>query len=110
MKLLLDQNLSRKIIKHLKRDYPGSSQVGLLDLSQASDIDIWDYAKEKGFAIVTLDADFHDYSTLRGGPPLIIWLRCGNRPCRGILEILLASQSAIEQANEDADTWCVEIY
>ena len=28
--------------------------------------------------IVTLDADFADLSLLRGQPPKVIWLRCGN--------------------------------
>ena len=110
MKLLLDQNLSRKIIADLTQVYPESSQVGVLGMAQSTDRDIWDYAHANDFSIATLDADFHDYSTLFGGPPLIIWLRCGNQPSRVILEKLLVSQAQIEQACRDTDIWCIEIY
>jgi len=57
MKLLLDENLSRRIIPALQAAYPDSSQVALLNLNETNDIDIWEYAKKKGYAIVTQDAD-----------------------------------------------------
>lgn len=37
MKLLLDENLSRRLVPFLQHDYPGSSQVVLLGLESASD-------------------------------------------------------------------------
>lgn len=49
MKLLLDQNLSRKLIPDLESSFPGSSHVRLLDLDRSSDSDIWHYAKYHGF-------------------------------------------------------------
>jgi predicted nuclease of predicted toxin-antitoxin system len=110
MKLLLDQNLSRRSIPALTEAYPDSAQVGLLDMGQASDEVIWQYAKQHDFTIVTLDADFHEYSLLRGGPPLIVWLRCGNQRSKVIEEKLLASREAIEQAIQDPDLWCIELF
>jgi predicted nuclease of predicted toxin-antitoxin system len=41
MKLLLDENLSRRLIPFLQHDYPGSSQVVLLGLEAASDNVVW---------------------------------------------------------------------
>ncbi len=110
MKLLLDENISRRIIPALQESYPGSSQVALLELNSVSDLDIWKYAKEEGYAIVTQDADFHELSLLADEPPLVIWLRCGNQPKNIILEKLLSHQSQIEEAEHDLDIWCVEIY
>ncbi|MCV6603997.1 MAG: DUF5615 family PIN-like protein [Porticoccaceae bacterium] len=110
MKLLLDQNLSRRIIPALCAVYPDSSQVSLLGMDTASDREIWIYAKDHSFSIVTLDADFHEHSLLMGGPPLVIWLKCGNQPKAAILDRLLSSQAAIEQAFLDDETWCLEIY
>lgn len=49
MKLLLDENLSRRLVPFLQEDYPGTSQVVLEGLEQATDREIWQYAKEKGF-------------------------------------------------------------
>ncbi|MEE8057805.1 MAG: DUF5615 family PIN-like protein [Pseudomonadales bacterium] len=82
MKLLLDQNLSRRIVQPLVEVYPGSTQVSLLATGDAVDKTIWEYARDNDYSVVTQDADFHEYSLLWGGPPLIIWLRCGNDQCQ----------------------------
>jgi predicted nuclease of predicted toxin-antitoxin system len=37
VKLLLDENLSRRIVPFLQADFPGSSHVSLLGLERASD-------------------------------------------------------------------------
>ena len=44
MKLLLDENLSRRIIPFLQIAFPGSTQVALMGLESASDSEIWQYA------------------------------------------------------------------
>lgn len=41
MKLLLDENLSRRLLLFLQHDYPGSVQLDLLGLESASDIVVW---------------------------------------------------------------------
>ena len=110
MKLLLDENLSHRIITDLEQSYPNSSQVSLLNLSEATDAQIWDYAREHDYAIVTLDADFYDYSLVKGGPLLVIWLRCGNQRKSVIKANLLDHQDVIENAVADDTVWCVEIY
>jgi len=110
MKLLLDQNLSYRIVKQLTEVYPGSAQVGMLHMGQATDREIWDYAQQHDFAIATLDADFHEYSMLENAPPLVVWLRCGNQPAKVILEKLLHNREVIQQAHDDPATWSVEIY
>ncbi len=43
MKLLLDENLSHRIIPALQNSYSGSSQVALLKMNNANDMDIWIY-------------------------------------------------------------------
>ncbi|MEB3217215.1 MAG: DUF5615 family PIN-like protein [Nostocales cyanobacterium 94392] len=40
--------------------------------------EIWEFAKNQEFCIVTQDADYAERSRLYGSPPKIIWLRCGN--------------------------------
>lgn len=110
MKLLLDQNISHRIVRSLQEVYPESAQVGQLAMGNATDKEIWDYAQQHDYAIVTLDADFHEYSLLWSGPPLIVWLKSGNQPKKVVLEKLLVSRGEIEQAHKDAEIWCVEIY
>lgn len=110
MKLLFDQNLSHRLVNQLEDFFPGSNQVSLLGLGAAPDKQIWHYAKDHQFAIVTLDADFHEFSLLWGGPPLVIWLKCGNQPKKVIQEILVDNRHAIKQAFSDPEVWYVELY
>jgi predicted nuclease of predicted toxin-antitoxin system len=46
MKLLLDENLSRRIVPSILSRYPGSWQVALLGLERASDAALWAYARQ----------------------------------------------------------------
>lgn len=78
MRLLFDQNLSRRLVSRLADIYPESSHVALIGMDRASDEAVWEYARTKGYVIVTKDADFIDWSVLRGSPPKVIWLRLGN--------------------------------
>ena len=69
MKLLLDENLSRRLVPFLQHEFPGSSQVTLLGLESASDQEIWNRAKQDGYVVVTKDADFQELSLVWGAPP-----------------------------------------
>jgi len=53
VKLLFDQNLSFKLPKKLEEVFPGSSQVKLLNMEQADDPEIWEYAQRNGFTLVS---------------------------------------------------------
>ena len=53
MKLLFDENLSRKLIARLSALYPGSAHVSEFDLLERPDREIWDFAQARDFIIVT---------------------------------------------------------
>ena len=89
MKLLLDQNLSFRLLEKLEATYPGSTQVHLIGMDQADDLAIWNYTKKHGFVIVTKDSDFHELGLLYGDPQKVIWLKCGNKPKWYVLGLLL---------------------
>ncbi|TKB73958.1 MAG: hypothetical protein E8D46_08760 [Nitrospira sp.] len=78
MKLLFDHNLSHRLVTALQHDYPDSTHVRDIGLSTASDDDVWQYAAQHGFTVVTKDADFHQRSFLFGHPPKVVWIRLGN--------------------------------
>lgn len=110
MKLLLDQNISHRLIAKLIDSFPDSSHVTYLGMADVSDIEIWKYAQKHNFSIVTQDADFHEHCLLYGGPPLIIWLKSGNQPKQVTLEKLLKTKDEIEHTAQDPNIWCIEIY
>jgi predicted nuclease of predicted toxin-antitoxin system len=109
MKLLLDENLSRRLIPFLLHDYPDSSHVSLLSLESASDAEVWNAAKAQGFVIVTRDADFEELSLVWGQPPKVIWLKIKNQTRAATLKILLEHQPMIESALFGLGQACVEV-
>ena len=101
MKLLLDQNLSPRLLRTLEVTYPGSSHVRLVGLRDADDAIVWEYARDHGFIIVSKDADFHQRSFVFGFPPKVIWIRRGNCPTTDIEKVLKDHQSSILEFCED---------
>jgi predicted nuclease of predicted toxin-antitoxin system len=90
MKLLFDQNLSPRLVNWLADIFPGASHTSFIGLDHEEDADVWEYARANDYIIVTKDADFNDFPTLRGFPPKIIWLRLGNCTARHV-EVTLRS-------------------
>ena len=109
MKLLLDENLSRRIVPFLQTAFPGSTQIALLGLETASDSEIWQYAKDNGYVIVSRDSDFQERSLVAGHPPQVIWLKIPNRSKTVVLNILLEHRAEIEQALIEQNLACVEL-
>ena len=100
MKLLLDENLSRRLVPFLQHSFPGTSQVVLLGMESASDKAVWLRAKEDGYVVVTRDADFQELSLVWGAPPQIIRLRTPNSTRAAVLKLLLENHEAIISALE----------
>lgn len=109
MKLLLDENLSRRLVPFLQHDYPGTSQVVLLGLESASDKEVWLTAKSDGYVIVTRDADFQELSLVWGQPPKVIWLRTPNQSKTATLSALIENSDVIRASLCGDDLACVEI-
>jgi predicted nuclease of predicted toxin-antitoxin system len=108
MKLLLDENLSRRLVPFLQTAFPGSTQVALVGLERASDQDIWQYAQEHDFVIVTKDSDYYDFSMVLGAPPYVLWLQTGNAGKSAVLGLLLNNAEAIQDSILGGSA-CVEL-
>lgn len=109
MKLLLDENLSRRIVPFIQESYPGSTQVALIGMEQADDKIIRQYAIDNGFVMTTKDADFYEMNLVYGQPPKIIWLKMGNQSKAATIKTLLDNQYTIEQVLMLDDKDCIEI-
>jgi len=110
MKLLIDHNLSPKLVKRLADVYPFSQHVSELGMSEAMDKEVWEYARQHDFLIVTRDADFNEYQLMVGFPPKIIWIRRGNCPTTTIETILRHNYEAVETLWEDPQTGLLILY
>lgn len=97
MKLLLDENLSDRIIPQIIDLYSNSAHVKTLKLTNTDDVVIWEYAQANNFVIVSKDSDFHQRSLLYGQPPKFIYLRIGNCPTSKIVQIMRENFDIISQ-------------
>jgi predicted nuclease of predicted toxin-antitoxin system len=75
VKLLLDENLSDKIVARIVDVFPGSTHVKSEALTHAGDALIADWAKQRGFTIVSKDA----------------WLLSNQRRIRNTAKVYLAA-------------------
>jgi predicted nuclease of predicted toxin-antitoxin system len=73
-------------------------------MDRANDTEVWRYAPEHGYTIVSKDADFHQRSLLLGAPPKVIWIRQGNCSVADTAALLRERFIAVERfhANEEA--------
>jgi predicted nuclease of predicted toxin-antitoxin system len=60
MKVLLDQNLSVRLEQFLEDCFEQVLHVRTAGLENATDLAIWNFAREEGFVIMTRDSDFND--------------------------------------------------
>ena len=103
MKLLFDENLSRKLVVRLAELYPGSAHVVEFDWLQSPDRDIWELAKAENLVIVSTDSDFYELATTIGPPPKVIWLRRWAHPTDDAERILRREAIRITQFSADPE-------
>jgi predicted nuclease of predicted toxin-antitoxin system len=97
MKILLDANISWKLVNSLKPIFGDCAHVDFIGLNvPAEDIDIWNYAQDNGYIIITKDNDFIDLLELNGYPPKIVLLKTGNNSSQALMELLINVKPMIE--------------
>ena len=111
MKLpLFHQNISARLVHSLADLYPSSVHVSTIGIGSALDIEIWQYARDNDYMIVTKDADFSEFGVIKGFPPKIIWIRRGNCSTQEIETILRENYSAISNLSEDDDLGILALF
>jgi predicted nuclease of predicted toxin-antitoxin system len=109
VKLLLDENLSPRLVAAIDSLYPGSSHVEDCGLLSATDDQVWLFAFENEFTIVTKDSDFSERSVLDGCPPKVIWLRIGNSKTSRAASALLDNSDEIHRFSDSVLDCCLVI-
>ena len=101
MKLLLDANLSWRLTELLKPYFLEIVHVDRSGLTfPAKDIEIWEYAKNHGYIIVTNDSDFRNLATQFGFPPKVVLLKMGNHSTKQIKKAIIQNREKIEQLSK----------
>ena len=97
MKLLFDENLAPSLALSLADNFPQSAHVSRIGLGACSDRDVWEYAREHQYTLVSKDSDFHELTLLYGAPPKVVWIRRGNCTTKQIEFILRNKLEDIQQ-------------
>lgn len=85
---LVDNNLSPRLVKVLRVNFPDSAHVFDFGLEAADDQTVWAFAETNNLHILTKDRDFVELLHMRGFPPKVIKLNGGNATTQFILDIL----------------------
>lgn len=109
MKLLLDENRSRRLVAALQELYPGTTHAELVGLNGASDLAICDFAGEHGFVMVTKDVDYDQIIALRNFNPKLIRLTLGNSSNAATLHALRSAAPEIIAALNNPNRGMVEL-
>jgi predicted nuclease of predicted toxin-antitoxin system len=104
MRLLLDAQISQHLAPWLSEkfgvDAVSCAKAGLL---YASDLEVFNWAKQHVDVVVTKDIDFLRIHEAQGGPPKILWITCGNSSnafLRGVFESRFELAIALLNDNE----------
>jgi predicted nuclease of predicted toxin-antitoxin system len=110
MKLLLDANLSWRLVAVLKQHFDDCLHVDSVGLTvPAKDAEIWDYARKNNLIIVSNDEDFIDFMNFRGFPPKVILLKTGNQSSLYITNLLIQRKDEILVFSTSSEIGLLEI-
>jgi len=111
MNILVDQNISYRLIPFVQDAFPHIRHVRELGLLNFDDFSIFQYARRHRFdAIMTLDEDFYSIQLQHGIPPKIIWLRTGNCKTAQLAQIVLHHTEIIPHFLKDQQHDCLEVF
>jgi predicted nuclease of predicted toxin-antitoxin system len=100
IKLLLDENLSERLLPLLSESFPGSTHIRLLGLGGVDDRAVWEEARASGSVLLTKDDDFLAMSMSLGWPPKVICLAIGNASNAATAQLILSRVSEIGYFHE----------
>lgn len=101
MNLLLDENLSPRLVARLLSLFSGLKHVRDVGLREVDDRAIWDWAEAHAYSVVTTDFDFVAMSQRLGWPPKVIHIEKCDFPFRVIEDLLRRSAVLITEFDKD---------
>jgi len=104
LSLLLDENLSPRLIPRLTSLFSGLIHVRDVDLKQADDRTIWDWARQNSYTLVTADSDFVAMASQTGPPPRVVHIERCDFPFRVIEDLLRQNAIRISEFEKDPNS------
>ncbi|MBE9059504.1 DUF5615 family PIN-like protein [cf. Phormidesmis sp. LEGE 11477] len=109
MKLLLDQGLPLSAAALLRDAGIDTTHVGEVDMAEAEDIEIIQKARDEGYVVTTLDADFHTLLALDEAiSPSVIRIRIERLRARALADLLLTTINECAEELEQGSAVTIE--
>jgi predicted nuclease of predicted toxin-antitoxin system len=100
MRFLCDVHITYKLVNHLKNlGFEAIHVNQILDKSETKDSDICRYADNKGYIVITKDADFRDTHFVKKTPKQLITINLGNISNQELITTLSNHIQLIEQVS-----------
>lgn len=90
MKFLVDNQLPAALARFLSDTGTECQHVLDVGLAQTSDAEIWRYAAEGEFVLISKDEDFFHRAARPDAPVQLVWIRLGNCRKQHLLETIAA--------------------
>lgn len=105
MKIWVDAHISPGVAAWINEtfNYEAKSLRGL-GLRDADDFEIFEKAKTANAVLITKDSDFVDILELKGSPPKVLLLRCGNTTNKRLREIFGAHLIEVMKRFKEGET------
>ena len=111
MKIIIDANISWRIVKFIESYFTQCLHAQHIDIPQpARDVEIRKYAIENEFHILTFDVDFIHLTTSENLNSKIILLKTGNIYTKELSGKLISNILNIEMFINDKNRFILEIY
>ena len=103
MKLLIDQNISHRIIDSISDIYPDSIHLTEVHLATSSDLEIWEYALNHDLILLTTDPEACNRNVLSSIAPKIICIQSEVVTTNKVEWTLRVNQELIQQFVDGED-------
>lgn len=87
MKFLVDQNLPPALARWLTAQGHASQHVTDVQMTDSHDWDIWKYAAQNEYVIISKDEDFSTLVYFDANPVQVVWIQLGNCRKQQLLEV-----------------------
>jgi len=95
MQFLIDTQLPSALARYLIAQGHQAEHVLELEMAQAKDKVIWNYAKANRAIIVSKDEDFIAMHLRFGEGPQVVWVRCGNLRRAALLALFASALPSV---------------
>lgn len=98
MQFLVDAQLPPALARYLSSVGEQASHLVDVGLLYAPDSEIWDFALQHHYIIITKDDDFQFRASVTPLSPSIIWVRVGNCSKQRLIDLFKTHWEAIKQS------------